>query len=162
MSTYLEPLAIAANVTQAATCRPDQVLVTFGMLYHFFLMRLGPGEHHIQRIMIESLEKRWAKMDQPVFIAAVILNPLLHFSLFSPSTNFDFATTLDMFNRLLYRFYPNDVTDLLQPYLNNYFSLTGIFACWKPWIHAEQVYAMNTVSVFFIYKLYSTADFSNV
>lgn len=149
MSRYLEPLAIAANVTQAATCRPDQVLVTFGMLYHFYLMKLQTEEFRIQKTMLESLEKRWAKMDQPVFIAAVILNPFLRFSLFSPSTNIDLATTLDMFNRLLYRFYPNDPLDLLQPYLNDYFSLTGIFAHWKPWIHAEQVYAMKSVCNFF-------------
>ena len=33
---YLEPLAIAANITQANDCRLDQVLLTFGFVYHFF------------------------------------------------------------------------------------------------------------------------------
>jgi hypothetical protein len=31
---HLEPLALAANITQASHCQLDQVLIIFGLLYH--------------------------------------------------------------------------------------------------------------------------------
>ena len=58
--TYLEPLVIAANITQAAFCRMDEVLLTFGSLfvqYH----KMG-DDKDVQDAILSSLKKCWANI----------------------------------------------------------------------------------------------------
>jgi hypothetical protein len=38
--------------------------------------------------ILESIEKQWAKVDQDVFIAAIILNPFVKTLAFSPQLSF--------------------------------------------------------------------------
>ena len=72
----LEPLAVAANITQAAHTRFDHVLLMLGNL---FCIYSHPSlESQIKEWIIGSLEKRWAKADQEVFILAVSFNPYIH------------------------------------------------------------------------------------
>lgn len=71
----LEPFAIAANITQGPTTRLYHVLLTLGNLYRIYSdpripLALRTGIH-------ESLEKRWKKADQDLFIAGVVLNPYI-------------------------------------------------------------------------------------
>ena len=73
--SHLEPLAIAANITQASNTRLYHVLTTLGNLYRIF-SNLGL-EDDVQPEVLASLEKRWAAADQDPFIAALILNPFL-------------------------------------------------------------------------------------
>ena len=73
--SHLEPLAIAANITQASNTRLYHVLTTLGNLYRIF-SNLGL-EDDVQPEVLTSLEKRWAAADQDPFIAALILNPFL-------------------------------------------------------------------------------------
>ncbi|KAJ3764935.1 hypothetical protein FB446DRAFT_709872 [Lentinula raphanica] len=68
--THLEPLAIAANVIQAAHCRLDQVLLMFGYLFYCYLTIKVNNTHGRDRAIISSIEARWKKCDQEVFIAA--------------------------------------------------------------------------------------------
>ncbi|KAF8062590.1 ribonuclease H-like domain-containing protein [Lyophyllum atratum] len=63
-AAILEPLAIAANITQASDTRLDHVLLTLGNF---------------------SLEKRWDKADQDIFILAVFFNPFIRSHLFQPN-----------------------------------------------------------------------------
>jgi hypothetical protein len=71
----LEPFAIAANITQGPTTRLYHVILALGNLYRIFSDpklddALRDGVH-------ASLEKRWAKADQDVFIACVVMNPYI-------------------------------------------------------------------------------------
>ncbi|QRW17960.1 hAT family dimerization protein [Rhizoctonia solani] len=81
LKLYLEPLAIAANVSQAATTRLDHILVELGRLYYTF-SNLGFNPK-IRECVLESLERRWGKADQDPFILAVFLNPFIRARLFS-------------------------------------------------------------------------------
>jgi hypothetical protein len=73
---HLEPLAIAANITQASNTRLYHVLTTLANLYHIY-SNLNPEDSDVRDKVLSSLEKRWAAADQEPFIAAVILNPYL-------------------------------------------------------------------------------------
>ncbi|EUC55842.1 DUF659 family protein, partial [Rhizoctonia solani AG-3 Rhs1AP] len=81
LKLYLEPLAIAANVSQASSTRLDHILIELGRLYHAF-SQLGFNPK-IREIVLESLERRWGKADQDPFILAVFLNPFIRGRLFS-------------------------------------------------------------------------------
>ncbi|KAF8671798.1 hypothetical protein RHS04_08128 [Rhizoctonia solani] len=81
LKLYLEPLAIAANVSQAATTRLDHILVELGRLYYTF-SHLGFNPK-VRECVLESLERRWGKADQDPFILAVFLNPFIRARLFS-------------------------------------------------------------------------------
>jgi hypothetical protein len=71
----LEPLAIAANITQAAHTRLDHVLLMLGNLFRIYS---HPSlESQIKEQIIGSLKKRWEKVDQEVFILAVFFNPYI-------------------------------------------------------------------------------------
>ncbi|KAF6748208.1 hypothetical protein DFP72DRAFT_820612, partial [Ephemerocybe angulata] len=80
---HLRPLAIATNTLQSVACRLDTVLLTFGFLAMQFTALKNPitnpefdhDDGACNRILA-SLEKRWAKADQDIFIGALILNPL--------------------------------------------------------------------------------------
>jgi hypothetical protein len=73
--SHLQPLAIAANITQGSSTRLDHVLTTLGNLYRIYS---NPDlEAEVRDKVLASLEKRWAAADQDPFIAAVVLNPFL-------------------------------------------------------------------------------------
>ncbi|KAL6302503.1 ribonuclease H-like domain-containing protein [Sparassis latifolia] len=71
--THLEPLAIAMNITQAPHTRLDHVLLTLANLYRIYSS--PDTEDQVQSKILDSLEKRWKKADQDVFILAVFFNP---------------------------------------------------------------------------------------
>ena len=74
-------MAIAANVTQAAHTRLDHVLLTLGNL--FYIYSDPTLDSQIWAGIQGSLEKRWAKADQDVFILAIFLNPYIRRQPFS-------------------------------------------------------------------------------
>ena len=54
----MEPLAVAANITQASFCRLDEVLLTFGYLVmQYQLMQADPGNAVACDSIITSIEK---------------------------------------------------------------------------------------------------------
>jgi len=80
--SILKHLAIAAHLSQAADLRLDNVFLTFGRLFTFFLSILDnkDGDHDeleisIAQTLVTSLESRWAVMDQDPFLIAAVLNP---------------------------------------------------------------------------------------
>lgn len=83
IKTWIEPLTIAANITQAPHTRCDHVLLTLGNLYRIY------GQAHVPQNVRDnirsSLEARWDKVDQNVFILAVFLNPYIRGRCFSLS-----------------------------------------------------------------------------
>jgi len=95
---YLEPLAIAANIIQQSFCRLDQVLISFGYL------TIKQDAVACQAIL-QSIEAQWAKCDQEVFVAAVLVNPFFTMSAFWPLQCFNKAEIQLLFTRLYCRFY---------------------------------------------------------
>ncbi|KAH7919498.1 hypothetical protein BV22DRAFT_1090514, partial [Leucogyrophana mollusca] len=76
---HIEPLSLAVNFAQAAHCRLDEVLIIFAYLCLRYQQLHNEGssqDHDLIAVIIASLETRWSKCDQDIFIAAVILNPL--------------------------------------------------------------------------------------
>ncbi|KIK82177.1 hypothetical protein PAXRUDRAFT_154392, partial [Paxillus rubicundulus Ve08.2h10] len=89
---HLEPLAIAANATQSDYAHLNVVLIMLVTLYHKFS---HPDlDQTVAEAVLCSLEKRWAKADCPVFILAVVLNPFLQLSCFSPQSPYRKFSTL--------------------------------------------------------------------
>ena len=87
---HLEPLTRAANIAQAAFCRLDQILLTFGSLsiYYKDIKAKNPANVLGCTVILDSIEKWWAKADQDKFIATVILNPFVKMAAFSPQVQF--------------------------------------------------------------------------
>ncbi|KAJ7781902.1 hypothetical protein DFH07DRAFT_723434, partial [Mycena maculata] len=77
MKKHLEPLAIATNIMQAAFCRLDEVLLTFGNLFRSFDSLKENVDRHVRRVVLASIESRWSKCGQDVFIAAWLFNMFL-------------------------------------------------------------------------------------
>jgi hypothetical protein len=94
----LEPLAIAANITQAPHTRLDHVLLTLGNLYRIYSTLEFDGD--VRDAIISSLEKRWAKADQEVFIVAVFLNPYIRRRCFSRAA----LTEAELYNMVAHIF----------------------------------------------------------
>ena len=80
VKSHLEPFAVAANITQGDTARLDVVLLTLANLYRIFTQPTIDPAVRIQ--VLQSLEKRWKKTDQHVFLLAVVFNPYLRTSCF--------------------------------------------------------------------------------
>ncbi|KIJ42867.1 hypothetical protein M422DRAFT_48080 [Sphaerobolus stellatus SS14] len=79
---HLEPLAIAANLTQASNTRMDHILLTLANLYQIYFFEESLDDE-VRYSIIASLEKRWAKADQDIFILAVFFNPYIRAGFFN-------------------------------------------------------------------------------
>ncbi|KIJ14505.1 hypothetical protein PAXINDRAFT_12602 [Paxillus involutus ATCC 200175] len=89
MKRHLEPLAFAANVMQATLCRINTVLLTFSFLIMQYKSMMEDEDIWAVTAIIQSIEWKWVKCDQEIFIAAVVLNPFYKTTPFSriPSLN---------------------------------------------------------------------------
>ena len=105
MKLHLEPLAIAANVTQAAFCRLDTVLLTFGFLVMQYQKMTGKADRVASHSIILSLEKRWMAADQDIFIATVIVNPFFRAGPFGRHPRFVVSGIIELLERLYTRFF---------------------------------------------------------
>ena len=110
MERHLEPLAVAANITQVTHCRLDTVLLTFGyLIIRYQALVAREAEDAAGRTAIlQSLEKRWLAADQPVFIAAVIVNPFFQTSPFAPNSRFINARIKSLLASLYTRFFESE------------------------------------------------------
>ncbi|KAJ6602904.1 hypothetical protein B0H10DRAFT_2230082 [Mycena sp. CBHHK59/15] len=70
----LEPICLGMNINQKDSTRLEQVLL---MIAGIFLRFTNHPEPEVKKAMLIRLEKRWKDCDQDVFLAALILNPLL-------------------------------------------------------------------------------------
>lgn len=144
---HLRPLGIAANVIQAAFCRLDTVAVTFGYLIATYQQMTDEEDIPGRDAIIRSVEQRWAKTDQEVFIAAIFLNPFYRFEPFG--TRFNNAEVIDMNIRLWQRF--NRTRDMPpSPFmlqLSDYLKMEGKFASLPSMMQLEKDLAKELVSV---------------
>jgi hypothetical protein len=82
----------------------DQVLLTFGYLYLQYSQPSMADDPIARDAIINSLEKRWSKADQELFIASVLINPFYRSAPFSEHHTFSYAGQRSLFSRLWMRF----------------------------------------------------------
>jgi hAT family C-terminal dimerisation region len=115
----------------------------------------SPDNHMGCTAIIDSIEKRWAKAEQEVFIAAVVLNPFIKVTPFSSQSDFLApANILALLKRLYSRFF--SVTEredelkenMMQLYsnLDEYFKGTGICKNLVSWAEAVEEHAKHSRS----------------
>lgn len=143
---HLEPLAFAANITQATLCRIDTVLLTFGFLMMQYKLMLEPEDVGAVAAIIESIERRWKKCDQEIFIAAIVLNPFYKTTPFSRIPELNNANIRTLLERLYARFFrcepPSEFDDQLSHYLQD----TGEFQNLK--VRCERAKASANLKVY--------------
>lgn len=124
MVVHLQPLSLVINIAQAAHCRLDEVLIIFGFLISRYIDLRGKAtsveEKSMIQAIIDSLEKRWSKCDQDVFLAAVILNPLYRIKPFTRLRKFTNAGIVTLLVKLWDRFFPNTPSDKFRTELLEY------------------------------------------
>ncbi|KAJ3899457.1 hypothetical protein F5879DRAFT_810857, partial [Lentinula edodes] len=159
IKNHLEPLAIAANITQSVFSRLDQVLLTFGALFHHFDGLHNPMDKTVRIAVLRSLETRWHKSDQEVFITAVLLNPFIH-SPFSPKLPyFNRAGLLTLLTHLYNHFFGSeDVAVDIFRNLNDYYNSQGVFSGVKQLQAVLIDSAIKQVCTMF---LFSNSDFNS-
>ncbi|KAJ3497528.1 hypothetical protein NLJ89_g10338 [Agrocybe chaxingu] len=127
---HLSPLAIAANVTQSAHCRLDKVLLTFAALSMEFkkMITEDPTNTPVCEAVLNSIELRWKKSDQDVFIAAVILNPFIKVAPFRRDPGIvSFASINNLLSHLWTRFFGEAPPESLSDEIHAYFDGTPPF-----------------------------------
>jgi hypothetical protein len=125
----------------------DQILLTFGSLsiYYKDIKSKDPANEPGCTAILDSIEKRWAKADQDVFIAAVILNPFVKTAAFSAQVRFlTRAGVLALMKRLYQRFF--SITETTEEFdenmrqlfsnIEDYFSGSGICADMTQYVSA--------------------------
>jgi hypothetical protein len=130
MKRHLEPLATAANITQALFCCLDQVLLTFGFLVMQYTAMTWSDlaeDHTGCDAIIKSIELWWAKADQEVFIAAVILNPFFQTTPFNPLPFLNNAGIHALLHRLWICFYEAQPPSMFHEQITDYLRSQGLF-----------------------------------
>ncbi|XP_006460996.1 hypothetical protein AGABI2DRAFT_70302, partial [Agaricus bisporus var. bisporus H97] len=148
---HLQPLGVAANTTQSTGCRLDTVLLIFGYLLHSY-SRLMMDSSDIPgcKAIINSLESRWFKADQDLFVAAVILNPIYSITPFRPLDFLIRANIHQLYVQLYTRIYlappPADFLNEAYAYINGNGKYVGL----KSMIAVVKHLAMLKVSHIFL------------
>ena len=128
MERHLEPLAVAANITQAAHCRLDTVLLTFGFLAVRYRAMVDTEDLVGCAAILKSLEKRWLAADQDVFIAAVIVNPLFRTTPFIPGPCFIIAHVKSLLASLYLRFFLSEAPDVFYTEVHDFLMGSGRYS----------------------------------
>ena len=145
IKNFLEPLAIASNITQADSARVDTVLITFAFLYIRYSKLTEAEDTKARDAILESIERRWLKTDQDVFIAGILLNP---FHKARPFCAAPFSTVAGLYNllhRLWKRFYYQDPPAELYGEYKAYINGTGDFQAMQNFMHGMQLLAEKEV-----------------
>ncbi|KAJ3791970.1 ribonuclease H-like domain-containing protein [Lentinula aff. detonsa] len=135
----IEPICYGTNINQKDSTRADQVLLSIAGIYLHFA---DHPEHELSSDMVKRIEKRWKDCDQPLFIAAVILNPFEGLSVFGPRADLNGFKISNLTVRLYRRLKSHPGNDdsqaaqtekerQLSKALLHYLSGTGPFADWE-------------------------------
>lgn len=153
MLTHIGPLTLAVNFAQAAHCCLDEVLVILGYLISKYLSLLmttsNPDDQIGLCMIINSLEKRWSKCDQTVFIAAVILNPLYKARPFAQIRQFTTAGITSLLLKLWQQFQLTPAPESLHKEILDYLQDQGDYEGFSEWAKGERNAAETQVINFF-------------
>ena len=111
--------------------------MTFGILCMTYtgMIYSGDGDRKACEAIIASIEKRWMNFDQEPFIAAVLLNPLLKTSPFSPHSTFSLVNIHHLLQSLFLRFFPEENPPWLFDSISEYIEGMGAFSSMEDIIH---------------------------
>lgn len=151
MKKHLEPLALAACITQTAHCRLDQVLLVFGLLFAEYRQLIDEGDDSAGlTAILDSIESRWAKCDQEVFIAAIILNPIYKTAPFANLPILNLAGIYALLCRLWKRFYGTAPPQTLRAELKDYIDNRGAYENLSDWASEVRREAETNVNLQFL------------
>lgn len=125
-------------MAQDGNVRCDQILLLLGKLYRTYIKarisdRAIPDDSsndksHEVTAILNSIEKRWAKADQDLHIAAFFLNPYLNNKLLNQS-QLSAAVLMGILRRLYQRlFQVTDTPSDLMDSIYKYHTRTGLFS----------------------------------
>lgn len=160
MKLALEPLAVAANITQAADTRLDHVLVTMGSLYDFY-SRTSTISDEARNAILASLEKQWVKSDQEPFNAAVYFNPSYRDRLFNADEMALRPLGLhSMLKHLYTRFFPGETLRVGDFFDSNgaYIASRGVFSDSNMCLQELQEQSKTSVSYTYIISALAIAE----
>ena len=126
--THLEPLAIAANITQASNTRLYHVLTTLANLYRIYSNLDSEDDSDVRDEILNSLEKRWAAADQEPFIAAVVLNPFFCGDFLGRDIALTPIGLCNMLKRLQWRVFRVEADGDFQAAFMDYYNKRGEFS----------------------------------
>ncbi|KAF8956006.1 hypothetical protein BDZ97DRAFT_1672403, partial [Flammula alnicola] len=158
ITRYLEPLAIAANIVQESFCRIDQVLLTFGFLMMKYLDVKMSQDTVGRDAIINSIEARWAKSDQEVFVAAVLVNPFYRTLPFAPLPCFNQSQIRVLLTRLYRRFYKQEPPTIFIQHAYEFLGGTGLFNDIAGQVKYELDIASQEVSSISLYESDTDSD----
>ena len=125
------------------------VLLTFGYLIVVYKTMTDPDDLPGYQAIIESIEHRWAKSDQEIFIAAMILNPFYRREPLAATPLFNNAGILALLARVFKRVYKTaTVPQEFYTELSNYLNLQDTFSNLKLQLHIETNMAASSVIFF--------------
>ena len=128
LKIQLEPLALAANITQAAHCCLDHVLLTLGFLYHTYRNLQGHEFAVTRDAVLASLECHWMEADQDVFIAYVILHPWYKSAPIKPYSCTTDVHIYHLLQCLWLHFFSQTPPDDLCSQMDDYLNENNLFA----------------------------------
>lgn len=146
MTRYLEPLAIAANIVQESFCRMDQVLLTFGFLVMKYRDEKMNQDHIGRDAIINSVEARWNKSDQEIFISTVLVNPFYRTAPFSALPVFSKAHIRVLFTKLYHRFFTVQPPSEFIQHAYDFLDGRGFFQGLEGQVKFELEAALNKVN----------------
>ncbi|THU99524.1 hypothetical protein K435DRAFT_608724, partial [Dendrothele bispora CBS 962.96] len=123
----LRPFAIATNAAQSDHCRLDTILLLLGYLYH--IHNNNRIDARLRSTIHNSLEKRWKKVDQDVFILAITFNPYLRKKAFKSGSPFRSTSKLfSLASQVFKRFYGRAPDSFFRRAFSEYLSNTGMWS----------------------------------
>ncbi|KAJ6609661.1 hypothetical protein B0H10DRAFT_2438408 [Mycena sp. CBHHK59/15] len=108
----IEPICYITNMNQGEKTRADQVLLGFAGVYLHFKRHSDPS---VAAGMARRLEKRWAAMDQDLFIMCMVLNPYERLSRFGDQAGVSIFTLRTVLMQLYCRVKSRPVAGPLTP-----------------------------------------------
>ncbi|KAJ7166407.1 ribonuclease H-like domain-containing protein [Mycena crocata] len=97
----IEPICYITNINQGDSTRADQVLLGLAGVYLHFKRH---PDRRLAAAMMKRIEKRWAALDQPMFVFCLILNPYELLERFGPSAGANVFTLVpalvDLYRRV--------------------------------------------------------------
>ena len=113
------------------------------------MLAASSGEEKVMvSAIIDSLEKRWDKSDQEVFVAAVILNPMYKTKPFAQIRKFTYASIYSLLVKLWKHFYHGSEPPVqLQQEMMAYFRGVGDYESMDTWVQATIQTSATNVSV---------------
>jgi hypothetical protein len=140
---------------QAAFCRLDEALLTFGFLVMQYtqMSRADPHDAEACSVIISSLESRWAKADQLPFIVCILVNPFYRNTVFARVPAF-FRLNLQSYIIQVYEQIMQDSAplELIQQF-TDYLNGSGVFSNISSFASLLQIRAENEVNMIHLFGM---------